>query len=571
MGPDVVRTLGVALLALVAGLMLTLLGIGIAHHHSPIPYWDMWNGGVLFYVQHLDGNVDAWWRFHNEHPNHLARVLFWCDFALFGGQARMLVAANVLACLGVVGLFAWCTGRVCAALSWPQARWPVILLLASWLLQWSQQENLVWAFQGVFFLAQWLPCAAFCVLAAGVSQDRDRTAWIWACGLGLLSWGTMANAIFTFPVLTLVAWRSGLSAKRLALLVFFSLSALAVYVLGSGVVRADSMDRAWSGAVSWSARGMHLVSLLGGPARALGAASGVAQCAGLVVLGLAVYQGRLLLRRGCKGDVLDGLRGCVVYLVLTALLTSIGRAQLGHEQAFSSRYQTPMLMLWAALLLLHLRLFRSVLHWRWGRFLMTGVIALSVLGLLSRQAEALQGQDAAHHSREVAALAVELGVPDLPFTNLLYPDWPTLFEVASRARNHRIGPFARPQSRLRHEMWAQPISALPGLACEAAGGVAITPVPDSNGFVRVEGWMKTMAPAVAGQTWFIVSDGRVAGFVVTGRRDREVTERHGRPFARNGFTGYAQSPKDVSTWVLWDPVERCHFPLSSASATSSPQ
>lgn len=567
------RTLGVALLALVAGLMLALLGIGIAHHHSPIPYWDMWNGGVLFYVQHLDGHLDAWWRFHNEHPNHLARVLFWCDFAFFGGQARMLVAANVLACLGVVGLFAWCTDRVCSALSWPQARWPVMLLLASWLLQWSQQENLVWAFQGVFFLAQWLPCAAFCVLATGVNRehDQDLRAWFWVWFLGLLSWGTMANAIFTFPVLTLVAWRSGLPAKRLALLVFFSLLALAVYAFGSGVVRSDSMDRTWSGAVSWSARGMHLVSLMGGPAKALGASSSIAQCLGLLVLGLAVYQGSWLIRRADKGDVLDGLRGCVVYLVLTAVLTTIGRAQLGHEQAFSSRYQTPMLMLWAALLLLHLHLFRIVLHWRWGRHLMAGVIALSAVGLLNRQALALEGQDAAHHSREVAALAVELGVPDLPFTNLLYPDWPTLFEVASRARNHRIGPFARPQSRFRHEMLGQSISAQPGLACEAAGGIAITPIPDSNGFVRVEGWMKTMAPVFAGHTWFIVSSGRVAGFAVAGRRDPEVTKLHGRAFARNGFTGYVRSPEDVSTWTLWDPVERCHFPLSAASAHSSPR
>lgn len=481
----------------------------------------------------------------------------------------MLVATNVLACLGVVGLFSWCTGRVCAALSWPQAMWPVTFLLASWLLQWSQQENLVWAFQGVFFLAQWLPCVAFCVLAAGVNQDQDRRAWIWACCLGLLSWGTMANAIFTFPVLTLVAWRSGLSVKRLALLVFLSLCALTVYVLGSGVVRADSMDRAWSGAVSWSARGMHLVSLLGGPAKALGASSGVAQCFGALVLGLSIYHGGWLLRRGGQGDFLDGLRGCVVYLVLTAVLTSIGRAQLGHEQAFSSRYQTPMLMLWAALLLLHLQLVRIVLLWKWGRSLMAGFIALSVLGLLSRQAGALQGQDAAHHSREVAVLAVELGVPDLPFTNLLYPEWQTLFEVASRAKNHKIGPFARPESRVRHEMLGQPISVPPRAMCEAAGGIVFTPLPDSNGFVRVEGWMKTMASAVAGQTWFIVSDGRVAGFVVAGRRDPEVAERHGRPFARNGFTGYAQSSKDVSTWVLWDPVERCHFPLSAASANPS--
>ena len=56
--------------------MVLLAMIGGVRRYSPIPFGDMWNGTLGFFVRIQDGDYSAWWAQHNEHRIVLARILF---------------------------------------------------------------------------------------------------------------------------------------------------------------------------------------------------------------------------------------------------------------------------------------------------------------------------------------------------------------------------------------------------------------------------------------------------------------------------------------------------------------
>ena len=52
-----------ALVAVIVGLAV----VGAILSYSPVPYWDMWDGALYFFMQVQDGDHAAWWAQHNEH------------------------------------------------------------------------------------------------------------------------------------------------------------------------------------------------------------------------------------------------------------------------------------------------------------------------------------------------------------------------------------------------------------------------------------------------------------------------------------------------------------------------
>jgi hypothetical protein len=60
-------------------LMAGLAVAGVCRAYSPVPFSDMWDGYLHFFMQVSDGDSGAWWRQHNEHRIVLARLLFWIN------------------------------------------------------------------------------------------------------------------------------------------------------------------------------------------------------------------------------------------------------------------------------------------------------------------------------------------------------------------------------------------------------------------------------------------------------------------------------------------------------------
>lgn len=68
---------------------------GAVRWFSPVPYWDMWDGYVAFFLDVSKGDWSQFFAQANEHRIVFSKNLFWLDMRYFGGQSRLLIASNV--------------------------------------------------------------------------------------------------------------------------------------------------------------------------------------------------------------------------------------------------------------------------------------------------------------------------------------------------------------------------------------------------------------------------------------------------------------------------------------------
>lgn len=557
-------------LGVVATLMALLVVTGLFQNYSPIPFWDMWNGGLQFYLGHLQGDSAAWWRFHNEHQNGLAKVLFLIDFELLRGRFYLLFAVNFLSAVGACYLFARCAKRVCEEIDWAGGAVATGLVLSCWLLQWTQYGNFAWEFQGVFFLVQLLPCAAIYLLATRQEADRDWTTFAVPVLVGVLSWGTMANAVFTFPVLCLVAFRRSLGGARLAALIGLSIAGAVLYGVGYSM-SGEQIGRSTADFSILSGLN-YLFAYLGGPVKFLGADPLAARIAGAIILCLATWRVVELLRPGKMSAVRLALGSMLLYLLMSGGLAALGRARYGFEQAFASRYQTPVLMIWAALLLVCLptlrRWFVGIRSARTELAVQVLVLAGAVF-LLHKQVPASVEQQEMVHGREVAVLALEMKVRDTQAIGSIFaPEHYDLMLALSEGAIHNgVGFAARPEAVARRASLGQRRDDVLTMPLCAKGS---TRSKAFDGGVRVDGWLKADMPAKGIEYWPVVEGDTIVGHVVSGKSSPELKRDFGRAFRKSGLAGYYKraAGHDAELYIVNESA-RCKLKISESPQASA--
>ena len=145
-----------------SAVIVALAVAGAFQHHSPVPYWDMWNGYLQFYMNATDGMIESWWAQHNEHRIVLARLLFFVDIAWFGGLGYFLIATQLLMIAAAAALWVSILREQVVGAHRVAHRTPRVVFACATtavLFLWMQHENLTWAFQSQFFLVQLLPLA----------------------------------------------------------------------------------------------------------------------------------------------------------------------------------------------------------------------------------------------------------------------------------------------------------------------------------------------------------------------------------------------------------------------------
>lgn len=159
--------------------------IGGIRLYSPVPYWDMWDGYLGFYVKASSGDWSAWWVQHNEHRIVLSRILFWLDLSLFAGRGIFLIISNYL----LLAFICWLFIRIYIDVCRVKFKWFCYFLIA-WLFFWLQKENLVWSFQSQFYLAQALPLLSLYILRFG---GRDNSAGLKFFCLSISYWNCLCR------------------------------------------------------------------------------------------------------------------------------------------------------------------------------------------------------------------------------------------------------------------------------------------------------------------------------------------------------------------------------------------
>lgn len=498
-----------------------------------IPYWDMYDGALAFFARFTNGDWSSLWQAHNEHRIVLTKLLFLIDLNLQDGTTRFLWLVN-LALAGLIALV-----LVAFLREVPQGRafaWlPAFLVAVSF--SELQKENLYWSFQSQFFLAYLLPLAALYLALLSVTRpDRSTNYFAASTGLGILSVGTMANGVFALPVLTVYALLTRMSWQRVALLVGLSIVGFVVYFHGMpDNADAPSVLQVLQEKPSRFVR--YMLTYLGGPFGKTGKV--LAAVAGLALVVLAVKAAWKHIPRGRASAVEIALLGFMGYILLTALVTAIGRVGFGVGQALSSRYTTPNIMNWCMLLMLYLPWLAAT-----PERLVKTTRALLVLTLLLFvvQLSALR-PNSKSTDRISAALALELGIPDQDQVIHVYPKADLALQIVDQLRGDPKAIFAmEPISDAGDPIGTSTTAAISACADPA---FRTTRVPDTA-------WERINGPVQPGQgPRLLISDaaGLILGVAIQGRA---------------GTIGYLQAGPTVPLYIGTE-AARCG-PLTLASA-----
>ena len=528
------------LFLLSAIVFVTLAIVGGIRSYSPVPSWDMWDGYLGFFTKTISGDTSAWWAQHNEHRIVLARFFFWLDLTFFAGQGWFLIVVNYLLQAMVCILF-W--------VIWKESRsdkhyWIGYFIIA-WLFWWIQNDNLIWGFQSQFIFAYLLPLSAFYFLHRATSASTNNYIFFcFALLFGVLSIGSMANGTLTLPLMTSYALVARMGWRRTASLIILSVIALWSYFHD---FNAPGGHGSLKEALSETPLNLmtYVLLYLGGPFYYLfgkgGGGQVIAMISGIfLIVSSAAFAWRIV-RIAHITSLPLALLFFILYIGGTALGTGGGRVIFGIDQALTSRYMTPALMAWVALILLFLPRLEAV-----GQSLRRGIwipFLLVILLMLPLQLKALASKQSLLFEREIAALALELGVADQSQIGSIFPsaDWALSIAEEPVARNLSIfGVF--PFKDVREMIGQKSSKALrPDYQCLGSIDEIQTIEGDSK-FIRVRGWIfDPHSRQVPKSAQLIDENGVVQGLIITGQNRPDVANAIDSIAKNSGFKGYVKA------------------------------
>lgn len=529
--------------------VVTTTVFSVSAYHSPVPYWDMWDGYLDFYTQVQNGNLGAFWAQHNEHRIILSKILFFLDLRFFGGMSVFLLSVNVLLAALILlqlALFA----REQSKETNTKAFLPALTALcAIFSFSWLHEENLTWAFQSQFFLAYLMPLGAFYQLYRAERPDGPKKiAFLLCVLLGTASAGTMANGVLVLPLLTVTAMLIRVSWLRLG--VFFAASVVVTAAFFHGYTDVSGHGSLYEEVIQRPGDLFtYAFVYVGSPVPRLIRIDGYQHAAiigGAMFLLFLVLGARWLLTP--KKRKLDAvLLSFLIYIWATALATGGGRLIFGFEFALSGRYMTPALISWGVLLILLLPCL--------GRTKLTSRPAFAILLAIPF----LLIQLGPHHrkgwiqstDRLLGALAIEMGVMDRPLIQgHLYPSAERALSLAAAAREQNLYVFGQ-EPIIDADARMGEILEMPQHTCPAALDEVMV-IEDEQGFVKLRGWLfDALRDGVPSHAEVVDGTGRVVGRVLTGVHRPDVANIVDQDAAFGGFMGYAKSDADAFR-LVWD-------------------
>lgn len=504
-GEQLIRIIGVAIIMLaVVGFVITVQAVVLGY--SPLPFWDQWERVTP--GQHLAGLLTP----HNEHRIFVPTLFFIVDTAVFGGRnvfnlfAIQIIQVLHAALLIIVARAAGVRGVALA---------PVAGLIAALLFSGAQIENFYWGFQVQFVIVYLLATAT----VAGAVMTRDN----WRNDAAILAVGFAAAFSFSAGLLALPAaavgsFLAGRGRRRTGALALGAVIAAVLYM--SGLETSGHSDPV--------ASLNHPVEVLYYMLVYLGAPFGdafansvfanylpplrdpieAAQLIGSGGLAVAIALAAItLFRRGPKARIVLVI---VLGIVIAAgFLTALGRWELGAQQAFASRYATPVLIFWAVIGALTVSLARGLPRRAWrtaAGLVLPFSFLVAVLLLLGNRDAWMEIAQTQHDRTNGAVTAVLVGAPDSAALTGVYP-WPDrVLEQRQALQSAALSVFAGEQAGWLGAQWTDIAPLAPEGSCigyvDARAPVSLE-ADASPGFVRLAGW-----------AW-VVGDGRSPMHLVT--------------------------------------------------------
>jgi hypothetical protein len=530
-------------LALIPILWLGLAVFGVVRAASPVPFWDMWDHYVMAYADLRAGAVlHALFHQANEHRIPLSEVLFAIDLTAFGGMASFLFVCNV-----VLMVLTWAVLSLMARhmLRGHGDLWIVVTMaMAAPALSWLHESNLTWAYQSQFFFAYLVPLAAFACLARDMEEPRPGGWFAAALVVGVCSLGTMANGIFAMPLMA-VMWLLGPRRGRagFAALCVIGAIATAMWFHNYAIVPRDKPQIA-----NFL---FFIVTFLGAPFQDALQSETAGLVGGCVFLGASLLLTVRWMNERPRSPMFLALLAFLAYTGASAAMVSWGRAAFNRNAAISTRYATPALIAWCALML---ALAYALRKWRHARLLWIAVAVAAALFLRASQVVVLSPNlPEVPQKRNLAGLALKLGIFDTEAIPRIYPlDSPGQIDLIKRASakaaEMRISIFADPA-------WSAAVDAIGADASRgfhACRGLVEgrRPVAGEDRYARISGWAYDAAAKRVPPFVHIAADGKIVGVAVPGVLRRDVRRQHGGGARFSGFDGYVAAPEGAALEVV---------------------
>ncbi len=517
-----------------AASMVVLAIIGGVRGWSPVPLADMW-GSIWFYLRHISGEEGIWWAQHNEHRILIARLLFWMDHGWFDGTGWPLMITNYLVVFTSFLIFTTALREQLGKDAGTLPHHLLSLTILALLFFWGQSENLLRPFQISFFLAHMLPMAALFLLHLSITNSSSRLLFPAACLAGITAAGSMANGLLTLPLMVVMAIVMQVGKQRIAILIALSLFVAALYLRGyqtpPGHTSVTDVLLSRPGELT-----EYVLLYLGGPIHSILGDKVVAQSAGLFLLVDTAVLTWLAAKRPLS-SIRFVLLAFLFYVIASALATAGGRLDFGMGQALSSRYQTPVIMAWCALLVLHAPALAQLLAGPRNQWSIAALF-LFTASLLPVQLKALDSQRERVAEHFVSALAIELGIPDERQISHIFPVMQPVLTHGKYASMENLSVFSHPLLKDIREQIGQPAPAISLAPClghiDTVSEIEIHPP-----VVRVVGWVfRPDEDVTPGALRFVNDKNHTVGYALTGFNRPDVATRVHRKAAYSGFKGY---------------------------------
>jgi hypothetical protein len=519
--------------------MIFLAIAGGIRGYSSIPYWDMWEGALNFVIKASDGDWSVWWAQHNEHRIVLSRLLFWADINWFGGLSISLIAENFL----IVGMSATVLWRVLYTYTTysldRSSRILIACFITGWLFQWMQSQNFIWGFQSQFLLVQLLPLCAFFYLSKSISRSRlFEPNFLLACLMGVLSVGTMANGLIVLPMMFVYQFFYRQSKSKLGVIAFLATVTAYFYLID---YKSPSSHSSILETVKHDPIGFIQYALIyiGSPFHYLSH--------GWLTPYLSLFFGAVFIilygaffarcARSFKNNPLRlALIFYIAFIICTALVTGGGRLVFGLQQALESRYTTPAIMAWAALIILFSPYLSSIVK-KFGWIVKLPILLLC-LAMISLQLRALDPQVQYHFLKRVAALGLSMGIPDPDRITAIYPSAQGALDIAKVAQQNNLAFFNTEPYRSASKLFDYASSNKDLPQCEGFID-GIETVKESSNYARLSGWV--FNPALGSQPTtikFLNQNNLVVGYAIVGGYRPDLQKAIDPRAIRAGFEGY---------------------------------
>lgn len=340
-------TMSMSRLVRVALILVALATIGASYYFvfkyfTPIHYWDQWEiSRALANDPRVYRDIRYLFAFHNEHVIATSKILFWIDYLFFGYANYSLIVA--------IGLLNAAIAYVLARILLPEPEdrrfrllvWVGFSAALASLCQW---ENLLVGFQTQFSLVLLFAMLAI-VFATRVQASLGRRnlvmvfATLLCTFLALSSMGSGVALVFSFTFLAVACFPD--RRYRMVLVVLALTLCMVPFFIKTGATIGDPALRTPYNLVLFS------LAMIGGPfaPRINAEIMGLAFC--LVfgpILVISILRPWLKRRPIAIQDL--RLAAIAVFVLGTVAAAAWGRVTLGVGAALSSRYTTPVIVLW---------------------------------------------------------------------------------------------------------------------------------------------------------------------------------------------------------------------------------